>query len=53
VTAAATLVRSRRPGWTAPEVKQYLRTVVDTNPFLDCVARGRLNLAKAVCPLVP
>lgn len=52
VTAAATLVRALRPAWTAPQVKQYLRTVVDANPFLDCVARGRLNLAKAVCPLV-
>jgi thermitase len=52
VTAAATLVRALRPAWTAPQVKQYLRTVVDANPFLDCVARGRLNLARAVCPLV-
>lgn len=52
VTAAATLVRALRPGWTAPHVKQYLRTVVDANAFLDCVARGRLNLARAVCPLV-
>ena len=52
VTAAATLVRALRPAWTAPQVKQYLRTVVDANPFLDCVAHGRLNLARAVCPLV-
>jgi hypothetical protein len=52
VTAAATLVRALRPVWTAPQVKQYLRTVVDANAFLDCVARGRLNLARAVCPLV-
>ena len=50
VTAAAALVRALKTGWSAAKVKARLVASVDANPWLDCIAGGRLNLAKAICP---
>jgi subtilisin family serine protease len=52
VTAAAALVRALKPAWSAATVKAHLIASVDARPYLDCVARGRLNLAAAVCGIV-
>ena len=53
VTAAASLIRAFRPGWTAPQVRAHLMTSVDPFRFLDCIAGGRLSLKRVICNLPP
>jgi subtilisin family serine protease len=49
VSAAAVLLRALSPALTAGEIRQHLMSSVDPRPDLRCVARGRLNLARAIC----
>lgn len=53
VTAAAALIRAFKTGWTAAQVRAHLMASVDPFRFLDCIARGRLSLRRAICNLPP
>ena len=48
VTNAAVLVKTMNPGWTPEEIRNHLIASADFSPWLKCVARGRLNLDRAV-----
>jgi hypothetical protein len=51
VAAAAALVKALAPAMTAAAIRAHLIVTADRRRFLRCVARGRLNLAQAVCAL--
>jgi subtilisin family serine protease len=49
VTYAAALIKSLNPTWTPTEIRNHVINSVDPSPWLRCVSRGRLSLARAVC----
>lgn len=49
VAAAAALIRAYSPNMTAPEVVQHLISAAHPNHYFPCVARGRLDLHRALC----
>lgn len=49
VAYAAALLKAMNPGWTPTDIREHLVASVDTSPWLACLARGRLNLDRAVC----
>jgi subtilisin family serine protease len=48
VSGAAALLRALQPGWSATMLRDHLIASADPVPWLTCVARGRLNLRRAV-----
>lgn len=53
VSGAAALIRALRPAWNPHQVRNRLVATVDPSRYLQCIARGRLNLAQALCLLPP
>ena len=48
VTGAVAVLRALKPGWAANQIRDHLVASADPRPYLSCVARGRLNLKRAV-----
>jgi subtilisin family serine protease len=53
VAAAAALVKAFRPAMTPSQIRNHLIASADPSPYLACSARGRLNLERAICRLLP
>jgi subtilisin family serine protease len=51
VSAAAAVVRALAPGMSAAGVRHHLIVTADASRWLPCVAKGRLNVRRAVCAL--
>ena len=48
VAYAAAILKALNPLWTPLEIRDHLIASVDKSPWLACVAKGRLNLDRAV-----
>jgi subtilisin family serine protease len=48
VAYAAAILKALNPAWTPKNIRDHLIASVDKSPWLRCVAKGRLNLDRAV-----
>lgn len=48
VTYAAAILKALNPAWSPTDIRDHLVASVDPSPWLRCVAKGRLNLDRAV-----